>query len=104
VASRPFSLHRLASREIEHERRYYQRRVARGADLIEAVEDALSRMSGRPDSFAPRATVRAVTIRSVRLKGFPFRLYFGDLGDALRVYALAHERRRPGYWSRRVGG
>lgn len=42
-------------------------------------------------------------LRSVRLKRFRFRIYFGDLGDVIRVFAFAHGARRPGYWKRRVG-
>ncbi len=56
-----------------------------------------------PTAFAPVDVVRGATVRSVRLKRFRFRIYFGDLGDVIRVFAFAHGARRPGYWKRRVG-
>lgn len=35
------------------------------------------------------------------LKRFPFRIVFRDLGDRIVVVAIAHAKRRPGYWRRR---
>jgi hypothetical protein len=103
VARKRFGLHSLALAELDRERRYYQRRAVKGRAFVDAVEEALSRMAEQPERYAPEKTVRGITIRSVRLKRFPFRVHFGDLGDSLRVYAIGHVKRRPDYWSRRVG-
>jgi toxin ParE1/3/4 len=102
VARKPLSIHPTAEREAERERRYYEREAGRGAEFIAAVRAALFRLEERPGSCALVDVVRHATVRSVRLKRFPFRVFFADLGDVLRVYAFAHDRRRPGYWKRRV--
>jgi hypothetical protein len=36
------------------------------------------------------------------LAGFPFSLLFRIDGEGLFVVAVAHQRRRPGYWRRRL--
>ena len=32
---------------------------------------------------------------------FPYTIYYVALDDSLWIAAMAHQRRRPGYWSRR---
>jgi hypothetical protein len=36
------------------------------------------------------------------VRGFPFALAYRVVGDVVRVEALAHTHRRPGYWLPRV--
>lgn len=35
------------------------------------------------------------------LRGFPYSLIHRDAGPEVRIIAVAHQRRRPGYWRRR---
>lgn len=39
--------------------------------------------------------------RRYRLRGFPFALVYLDRPDTVIIIAVAHERRRPGYWRSR---
>ena len=39
--------------------------------------------------------------RRIALKRFPYWLVYRPQGDDLRIIAIAHQRRRPGYWSKR---
>ncbi len=39
--------------------------------------------------------------RWMPLKVFPYILHYRLDGDTLRVFAVAHQRRRPGYWRKR---
>ena len=41
-------------------------------------------------------------IRRARLPCFPYAVIFMDLGTEIRVLAVAHAKRRPGYWLDRV--
>jgi toxin ParE1/3/4 len=41
--------------------------------------------------------------RRVLLKKFPFFIVFLDWQDEIYIVAVAHAKRRPGYWVRRVG-
>jgi hypothetical protein len=36
------------------------------------------------------------------VRGFPFVLAYRVLGDTIRIDAVAHMRRRPGYWRSRL--
>ncbi|NOS82388.1 MAG: type II toxin-antitoxin system RelE/ParE family toxin [Nitrospira sp.] len=41
-------------------------------------------------------------IRKFILTRFPFTLYYSAVSDVLRIEAVAHQSRRPGYWKSRV--
>ena len=41
-------------------------------------------------------------LRRFPLRVFPYRLIYRVEGEVIRIYAVAHVRRRPGYWRRRV--
>ena len=36
--------------------------------------------------------------RWIPLKVFPYTLHYRVDGDTMRVFSVAHQRRRPGYW------
>ena len=40
--------------------------------------------------------------RKLRLSGFPYILHYRANGDMLRILAVAHQGRKPGYWRGRV--
>lgn len=41
-------------------------------------------------------------LRKFILTRFPFALYYSITADVLRVEAVAHHTRRPGYWKERI--
>ena len=43
-------------------------------------------------------------IRRRLLRKFPFSLIYSLEGDDILILAVAHHKRRPGYWLRRSGG
>jgi len=43
-------------------------------------------------------------LQKLTLTRFPFTLYYSVTADVLRIEAVAHQRRRPGYWRSRIGG
>jgi hypothetical protein len=43
-----------------------------------------------------------LVIRRVLLPRFPYAVVFMDLGREVRVLAVAHAKRRPGYWLNRI--
>jgi len=91
--------HRLAAQEYRDARRWYERRRAGlGAELKAAVEKAVERIAAQPD----RWPVFRDRYRRVRLRRFPYALYYHiDNLDDILILAVAHHRRRPGYWLRR---
>jgi toxin ParE1/3/4 len=40
--------------------------------------------------------------RRILLRTFPYQIVYRVEGDEIRVYAVAHLKRRPGYWTRRL--
>jgi plasmid stabilization system protein ParE len=39
--------------------------------------------------------------RRYLLRRFPYSILYQPAGEELRIIAVAHQRRRPGYWARR---
>jgi hypothetical protein len=38
-------------------------------------------------------------MRKHRLRRFPYTIHYAVLHDAIWIAAVAHQRRRPGYWA-----
>src|SRR2546428_173623 len=67
------------------------------------VERVLPLIERAPASFPRLLDVPAdLVIRRTLLPRFPYAVVFIDLGTELRVLAVAHAKRRPGYWLNRV--
>ena len=76
-----------------------------GADFLAVLDHELARIQTSPLSFAldPR-TPASVEARRCVLPRFPFSVVFIDRAEGLRILAVAHQSRRPGYWRKRLGG
>ena len=68
-----------------------------GLAFIAEFERALSVLAAHPALGVPW---RGLT-RRLPLRRFPYSVVYRIKGKDLRVIALAHQRRRPGYWSGR---
>ncbi|HEX4417619.1 MAG TPA: type II toxin-antitoxin system RelE/ParE family toxin [Kofleriaceae bacterium] len=82
---------------------YERERPGRGQRLYAAVERAVRLIAAFPaagPAFLEIDPERGVRRRIVR--GFPFVLAYRVLGDTIRIDAVSHTRRRPGYWHRRI--
>jgi hypothetical protein len=91
--------HRLAAQEYRDARiRYEHRRAGLGSDFTAAVDRAVNRIATEPG----RWPVFRERYHSVRVRRFPYRLYYHVLGlGFILILAVAHDHRRPGYWLRR---
>ena len=91
--------HRLASQEYRLALRRYGRRSPGAAQrFYTAVDTVVQRIAATPDQGAPFGS----RFRWLRLRRFPFLLYYEVLDPSrVKVYAVAHASRRPGYWLRR---
>jgi toxin ParE1/3/4 len=92
--------HRLAIREYEETRAWYERqREGLGGEFTDEVDRAIARIARSPT----RWPVVFAKFRKVRLRRFPYILYYYVVDPSLAlVLAVAHGRRRPGYWKRRL--
>jgi len=93
-------IHSLAVEEIDREVDYYESiRTDLGAELEDEIDAALDMILRVPEVGAPwkQRKDRRVFV----LSRFPFTLPYQTSGTDIGVLALAHVRKRPGYWSRR---
>jgi plasmid stabilization system protein ParE len=92
--------HRLAAREFVEARRRYARTGPPTEDrFVAAVRAAVERIDANPHIGS---LIRGA-YRWIRTGRYPYLLIYETLGpDLVRVYAVAHARRRPGYWVRRT--
>jgi hypothetical protein len=96
---KPFVLHADAEAELrEAMDRYEQAREGLGGEFREEFEAALRRVRDNPAHYADE---EGTGVRRCPLRRFPFALVYIDPGDEVWIAAVAHHRRRPGYWSRR---
>jgi len=74
-----------------------------GADLSDDVDRALDAIAERPMTWPLWPGVdEAVGVRRFLLARFPFAVGYTVEGNEVVVLAVAHLRRRPGYWLGRL--
>lgn len=79
---------------------FYRERADRGDDLAGAVEEAYERIAAAPDSFSP--THKARRVRSAKVRGYPYRVFFVEIPGGVLVLAVAHAKQKPFYWRDRL--
>ena len=92
-----------AQRDLGEAVAFYRARDERiVARFVAVVDDHLELIAEHP-ARAPIATgTKGPTeYRRLKVQGFPFGILYRVHDDTVEVVAVAHERRRPGYWSRR---
>jgi hypothetical protein len=87
-----------AEDEAEEAFRFYeQRQPGLGATFRASLAMALTRVEK-----SPLATpIIGADFRKCRLRRFPYNLIYCVRADRVLIVALAHDRRRPGYWHSR---
>jgi plasmid stabilization system protein ParE len=102
--SKQIRLEPEAEQELRQAARWYdQRQPGLGTELLAVVAATFSALVEHPTLGAPVPGVRAdLPIRRVLLRRFPYAIVFLEMGGTVRVLAIAHRRRRPGYWMKRV--
>ncbi|MDQ2796402.1 MAG: type II toxin-antitoxin system RelE/ParE family toxin [Actinomycetota bacterium] len=82
---------------------YDEREVGVGALLESGVREAIDAAVESPESWAKwPGWDRKPVVRSKGVSDFPYRVVYFVEGDLLTVVAVAHTKRRPGYWRDRV--
>jgi toxin ParE1/3/4 len=97
---KPIVFHRKAEAEMLIAAGHYEKkRPALGLECLTEVEDATRRIQHNPKGYPPfgRKGIRFCLVRR-----FPYLLYYRETDYYIRVFAVSHGRRRPGYWSRRL--
>lgn len=93
------SFHEEASAEVSEGAKYYEGRVpGLGVLFLAAVEEATEKVRSNPEAFQ----LVGGEIRHKVITRFPYSLLYVVEPDRLRVIAVAHQKRRPGYWIHRL--
>ncbi len=90
-----------AERDIEEAIDYYERaRVGLGSEFFEVLQATFDRIVQAPEARAP--VPRSKAARFALVRGFPYRVVFVVGAEDVKVVAVAHASRRPGYWRDRL--
>lgn len=93
------TFHEAAEAELVEAARYYETRVeGLGTALLLDVEHTVEQVRATPKAFA----LVGIEVRHKRLRRFPYSLMYVIEPDRIRIVAIAHHRRRPGYWLDRL--
>ncbi|MGH7486133.1 MAG: type II toxin-antitoxin system RelE/ParE family toxin [bacterium] len=98
MAKRPIRFHPLAEDEADDARLWYFARNPHISQLFfEALDVAVDSIAEAPQRW-PRVYGK---YRRYVLRTFPFSVVYVERTGHIEVIAVAHHRRRPGYWKKR---
>jgi hypothetical protein len=97
---KPIVFHPEANEEFEASVAYYEnRRDGLGSDFREEVETKIWLIRGDP-SRCP--VFKSTDAQKSRLKRFPYQVIDYETTEEIWVVAVAHDKRKPGYWRDRL--
>jgi plasmid stabilization system protein ParE len=101
--TKPLLLEPEASRELEDAARWYEeRRSGLGQRFLDAVASTLDRIVLYPTAGTPVPYVAIeLAARRAPVKRSPYYVVYLETLEELHILAVAHDRRRPGYWLER---
>ena len=77
---------------------YYERSPLSAIAFAQTVDKAISKIREAPNTFPPAEH----GTRKLVLQRFPFNIFYRTGATEIVIVAVAHQKRRPGYWSSRV--
>lgn len=78
---------------------YYEREAPA---VVEAFRAEVMRTVAFVEQFPEAAPVERGSVRCKLLKRFEYEIYYAVEPDRFRILAVAHQKRRPGYWVDRL--
>ncbi|MGB2622823.1 MAG: type II toxin-antitoxin system RelE/ParE family toxin [Candidatus Acidiferrum sp.] len=98
MAKREVEFHEEASREYEAAFKWYlERSEQAAARFASEINRAIDLIAKSPE----RWPAGGHGTRRFLLERFPFLIIYRELPSVIQVLAVAHGRRRPGYWKER---
>ena len=80
---------------------YERERPTLGKQFSNEIEAAIMHAREFP-AAAPRLKDKRQELRSINLETFPIKIVYAVEAGLVVIVAVFHQRRRPGYWRRRV--
>lgn len=104
MSARDVRLHEEAQEEFENAAEWYeQQREGLGESFVDAIQSTLAALGRGDVTLLLSRTIPAVLmVRRVPVARFPYQLFVAERPFGFWVLAVAHHRRRPGYWLPRV--
>jgi hypothetical protein len=91
--------HRLAASELIEASVFYEnRRRFLGERFLAAVDAARDKIVKNPDV----GLQERLGMRSLKVRRFPYRLFYDEQPGRIWIVAVAHLARKPGYWVKRL--
>ncbi len=84
--------------------RWYEERLEHlGIEFFDAVDATIEHIVGMPraGSMVPRVPA-PLPVRRRAVTRFPFHVIYIETATAIRILAVAHDHRKPGYWHDRL--
>jgi plasmid stabilization system protein ParE len=92
--------HPAAEAELRRAARYYEdRALGLGGEFVVEVERVCARLKEHQE-LGPKLDAQH---RRIALRRFPFGLIYRVKNSVVQIVAVAHRRRRPGYWMQFIG-
>lgn len=101
--TREATLHADAAAELEAAAAWYdERRAGLGLQFLAAVDRTVQRARAWPRSGVRMPEVPDdLEVRRLPVARFPYHVVYLLLHEVIHVLAIAHDHRRPGYWTSR---
>jgi plasmid stabilization system protein ParE len=88
-----------AKEEIDAAFEWYFKRSPKAADaFLEEIETSLRNIASAPQHYP----IFTSNIRRRVMAVFPYSVIFREEADSILILAVAHAKRRPGYWAKRL--
>jgi len=81
---------------------YESREALLGQDFLDQVTACFEQIEADPTRFAPDESFGDRVVRTCMVDRFPYRVIFEVRSEEVAILAIAHHRRRPGYWRERT--
>jgi len=82
---------------------YESRREHLGLEFFDAVDASIQQILDLPRSGSPVPRMSAdLPVRRIAVTRFPYHVIYLETKTQIRILAIAHDRRKPGYWKARL--
>ena len=91
-----------ASAELAEAIRWYEERQSGlGGELLDAIQATLSLVAKRPEIGRSLPGTRRTDVKRLLVPRFPYQIVYRSDAEMIIIVAVAHLKRRPGYWQSR---
>ncbi len=99
---KPWRFHADAYDEMLEAARWYEGQAGIGVAYLAAVQRTVAELGRRPFGLVVPGVPTKLGVRRVFVRTFPYAVVFVEVDDEYVVLAVAHLRRKPGYWLKRT--